>query len=129
MLHVPSQIKLGYFKEIYRVLKESGQIIILDWMPSPTNKEHGLPFHLLTMLEFQNLLEQAGFENVQFTDVTSSRVDCAVQNIDTIRARADEIKQRFGQQIYEHALQGWMFQKDAFESRNLQVGFFRAKVL
>ena len=97
-------------------------------MPAPTNKEYGLPFHLLIVSEFKNLLEIAGFEDIQYTDTTSSRFDCAVQNIDTIIARADEIKQRFGQQIYEHALQGWTFQRDAFESRNLQVGFFRATV-
>ncbi len=128
MLHVPFEIKLDYFKDMHRVVKERGQIVILDWMPAPTNKEYGLPFHLLIVSEFKNLLEIAGFEDIQYTDTTSSRFDCAVQNIDTIIARADEIKQRFGQQIYEHALQGWTFQRDAFESRNLQVGFFRATV-
>ena len=128
MLHVPFEIKLDYFKDMHRVVKEHGQIVILDWMPAPTNKEHSLPFHLLTVSEFYNLLEAAGFEDIQYTDTTSSRVTCALQNIDTIIARADEIKQRFGQQIYEHALQGWTFQRDAFESRNVQVGFFRATV-
>ena len=126
MLHVPLETKHDYFKEIHRVVKESGQILLLDWMPAPTNKEHGLPFHLLTVVEFQQALEQAGFKNIQFFDMTSSRVDRALQNIDTIIARVDEIKQRFGDQVYQFALQGWTFQKDAFESRNLQVGFFRA---
>jgi ubiquinone/menaquinone biosynthesis C-methylase UbiE/alpha/beta superfamily hydrolase len=126
MLHVPLETKHDYFKEIHRVVKESGQILLLDWMPAPTNKEHGLPFHLLTVVEFQQALEQAGFKNIQFFDMTSSRVDRALQNIDTIIARADEIKQRFDDQAYQFALQGWTFQKDAFESRNLQVGFFRA---
>lgn len=128
MLHVSFEIKQDYFKEIYRVVKEHGHIFILDWMPASTNKEHGLPFHLLTVLEFKKLIEAAGFKDIQYTDITSSRFDCALQNIDTIIARADEIRQRFGQQIYEHALQGWIFQKDAFGSRNLQVGFFRATV-
>ena len=70
MLHVPSQIKRDYFKEIHRVVKERGQIVILDWMPAPTNKEHGLPFHLLTVSEFQNLLETTGFKDIQYTDMT-----------------------------------------------------------
>ena len=126
MLHVSFEIKQDYFKDMHRVVKDHGQIVILDWMPAPTNKEHGLPFHLLTVSEFQNLLEIAGFEEIQYTDTTLSRVDCALKNIDTIIARADEIKQRFGEEIYQHALQGWTFQKDAFESCNLQVGFFRA---
>lgn len=85
-------------------------------------------FHFLTVSDFKNLLETVGFEDIQYTDTISTRVDCALQNIDTIIARADEIKQRFGQQSYEHALQGWTFQRDFFESGNLQVGFFRAMV-
>lgn len=129
IMNVPSEIKIDYFKEICRVLKMSGKIIVLDWMHSPTYKKHGLPLHLLTTAEFQKVLEQAGFKNIKFNDTTLHRISAAQQNIDTVVAMEAEIKQRFGKETYENALKGWTFMKDAFEKRNLIVGFFRAEKL
>ncbi len=37
LLHIPHEAKKGFFTEIYRILKPSGQIVILDWMHSTPN--------------------------------------------------------------------------------------------
>ena len=127
ILNVPSDSKLDFLKDIHRVLKAGGKIIISDLMQAAQNKEHGLPFHLSTPAEFQKALEDAGFAHIHFTETTQHCVIVSQQHIDTIVNKANEIKQRFGQEIYQNALQGTTSLRDTFKDRKLQVGFFRAE--
>ncbi|KAF3361797.1 Methyltransferase domain protein [Chlamydiales bacterium STE3] len=135
ILHVPHEVKESYFKEIYRVLKPGGQIIIMDWMHSGIKYSEntkkmmemdGLFFQLLTPQEYQSILKKTGFKNIELVDITSNSVQISQQNIDTIMQVADKIIRRFGADSYKYSLDSWAYQKDAFKNRELLAGILKA---
>ena len=77
ILHVPYEVKESYFKEIYRVLKPNGKIVIMDWMhtgplyTANTKKMmemDGIVFQLSTPFEYEDFLKKAGFNGIELID-------------------------------------------------------------
>lgn len=135
ILHVPYDVKELYFKEIYRVLKPNGKIVIMDWMHSgPTYTANtrkmlemdGIVFQLSTPSEYENFLKKAGFKNVELIDTTLLHVQITQQNIDTIKSIEEEIKSKFDEGTYNYSLESWTYQRDAFRTRELLTGIFKA---
>lgn len=136
ILHVPNEVKEGYFKEIYRTLKPGGKIVIMDWLRSgPTYQENtkkmmemdGIPYNLLTPIEYQEVLKNAGFKNIKFSDITSQHAQLTQQNIDKIISLENKIKSQFGEDTYNYSLESWGYQRDAFRSRDLLTGILKAE--
>lgn len=135
ILHVPNEVKDAYFKEIYRVLKPSGKVLIMDWMHnSPIYGDNtrkimemdGLSFQLLMPLEYEGLLKRSRFEIIQFTDTTFHHEQLSQQNIDAIISLKEIIKIKFGEDVYNYSIESWGYQRDAFQSRELLTGIFKA---
>ena len=135
ILHVPYEVKELYFKEIYRVLKPGGKIVIMDWMHSgPTYTANtrkmmemdGVVFQLFTHFEYENVLKKVGFNNIELIDTTFQHAQLSQQNIDTIISIEEKIKSRFGENTYNYSLESWMYQRDAFRTRELLTGIFKA---
>jgi len=135
ILHVPHEVKESYFKEIYRVLKPNGKIIIMDWMHSGpiytanTRKMmemDGIVYQLSTPFEYDKILKKAGFNNIELIDTTCQHAKISQQNIDTIISIEDKIKSRFGEDVYNYSLESWTYQRDAFKTRDLLTGIFKA---
>lgn len=138
ILHVPLEVKLDYFKEVNRVLKPGGELVILDWLHDSPNystntkkmmEMDGIPFYLVTISEYLDILEKAEFANIQFFNFTLDHTEECQKNLKTITSLADTIKARFGEDTYNYSLQSWTYQRDAFKSGELIVGHFRAKKL
>lgn len=136
ILHVPYEYKDQYFKEIYRVLKPGGIIIIMDWMhcgygySENTQKMmemDGLLFQLLTPHQYQEAIKNAGFKIMDFVDITYESAQISQHNIDTILLIEDEIIDRFGPDTFRYSLESWYYQKEAFLSRELIAGIVKAK--
>lgn len=137
ILHVPPELKGGYFKEIYRVLKPEGRILLLDWMKGPlfyrgsTEKMllqmNNIPYYVATPLEYDRLLRKSGFKEIIFEDETPQHIKFSQENIVTIMAKAKEIKMVFGVEIFRRALESWIYQRDAFAKREFLAGVFKAK--
>jgi phosphoethanolamine N-methyltransferase len=135
ILHVPLECKEPFLKEIYRVLQSEGTIVIKDWMHSSPHYSYntkkmmemdGIALNLQTHSEYQNALEKVGFKKIQFTDSTLQHARISQQNIDTILKLANKLKERFGQQTLDYSLESWALQRDAFQTYELMMGFFRA---
>lgn len=136
ILHVPSESKEAFFREMYRVLKKGGKLVIKDWMHSSPHyslntkkmmEMDGIAFNLQTAVEYQDLIKKVGFKKVQFVDVTLQHAKISQQNIDTIMEIADAVKKRFGQKTLDYSLYSWALQRDAFQSSELMMGIFRAE--
>lgn len=135
LLHVPYEVKESYFKEIYRVLKPNGKIVIMDWMhtrpvyTANTKKMmemDGIVFQLSTPVEYENFLKKAGFNDIALIDTTAQHAELSQQNINTIASLEEEIKSRFGEDAYHYSIESWTYQRDAFKTKELLTGIFKA---
>lgn len=135
ILHVLYEVKESYFKEIYRVLKPGGKIVIMDWMHSGpiytanTKKMmemDGIVFQLSTPSEYEDFLKKAGFNDIELIDTTSQHAELSEQNINTIVSLEEEIKSRFGEDTYNYSIESWTYQRDTFKTRELLTGVFKA---
>ncbi|MCH9631704.1 MAG: 2-methoxy-6-polyprenyl-1,4-benzoquinol methylase, mitochondrial [Chlamydiae bacterium] len=135
ILHVPLEHKQNYFREIFRVLKKGGQLVILDWLHrSPNYTEDisammemdGVPFHLTTFSEYHQTVLLAGFSDVAINDLTGLIAKLTQQDLITIDAKQNQIIERFDQETCNYAHDSWNIQAKAFEDRELLVGLITA---
>ena len=138
ILHIPLQVKKGFFAEIYRVLKTGGEIVIMDWMhaaPSYSKKTErmmeldGVSYHFMTPVEYITLLKEVGFSEVTMENISSETAGFSQGNIDKIREIAPAIEESYGRDVYDYCVESWGYQRDAFASKELISGIFRAKKL
>ena len=136
ILHVPLEVKKAFFLEIARVLKVGGRIIIMDWMHTVSQYSEktrkmmdmdAVAYHLMTPSDYQFLLEEVGFSNVQMEDVSLKTADLSQENIEKIQELAPLILKEYGKDVYEYCIESWGYQKDAFASKELVAGIFRAE--
>ena len=135
ILHIPLEVKSSFFSEIARVLKSGGQIVIMDWMRNCAQYSQktqkmmdmdGVAYHLITPTDYQSLLQDVGFSYVQMEDVSLETAHLSQQNIDKIQELAPTIQKKYGQDVYEYCMESWGYQRDAFASKELISGIFRA---
>ncbi len=130
ILHVPIESKLAYFKEVFRILKPGGSLIIKDWVCSRPFTDQtkqmmtdaGVPFNLISFDQYQELLGQAGFEKLQVFDETYQYIKYCDQNIQTVQDKKEDIIKKFGEKVFENtSVGGWNPYKQAFVNREIQV--------
>ncbi|HJM68427.1 MAG TPA: methyltransferase domain-containing protein [Candidatus Babeliales bacterium] len=135
LLHIPVVEKVTYLKEIYRVLKKGGKLVVMDWMHTSPNysKElkdmielDGIAYNLITDKEYLNNLKEAGFKDINFEDTSVTTVQLSKGDCDTIKSKKAEIEKRFGLETYEESLSSWTAQYNIFKNNELQTGIFTA---
>ena len=116
---------VDYFKEMYRVLKSGGKIVVKDWIKREnfsdrTQKmmeDDGVAFNLVQEQEYIFALKEAGFININVYDESDKYVEYCDQDIETIKSKKEQLKK-----ILDYdALEGWKAQKDAFANREIGV--------
>ena len=136
ILHIPLEVKESFFLEIARVLKPRGKIVIMDWMRTVDQYSQktkkmmdmdGVAYHLVTPTDYRSMLQDAGFSLVQMEDVSQEIVSCSQDNIHKIHEISPSIQERYGLEVYEYSIESWGYQRDAFASKELVAGIFRAE--
>jgi len=135
-LHIPIEDKVKYFEQVYRILKPSGKIIIMDWFhTSPDYSKElkemieadGILYNLTTKQEYLDVLNKAGFKNISFTDTTTKTIQYNKEDCEKIVNLKSEIEKRFGKDAYKDSLSSWTIQKNAFENGELITGILKAE--
>lgn len=135
ILHVPNEHKLNYFREIFRVLKTGGELVIVDWLHSSPNysddvkammEMDGVPFHLTTPQEYQKIVQEAGFSDVTLNDLTNMLTEQTNEDLETIDSNKRQITDRFDKKTFDYARNSWDIQRKAFANKELLVFLIKA---
>jgi len=112
ILHIKD--KLALFKKFYGTLKPGGQLLISDYCRG--DQEHSTQFKeymasrdyaLTTVKEYGQLLEQAGFKNVEATDVTGLMVEMLQKELEKFKDMKERFIEEFSLEDYQEIKQGW----------------------
>lgn len=128
ILHIPEEKKQEFFHEMYRVLKEGGNLILCDWFcEKPYSNEtikmmemDGVAFHMVDIDTYVKWLQLAGFTEIRIEDHTDQSIIYTQENLDLLKTKKAEFIQRFGEDSYEYSL-SWELQKKAFENREIVI--------
>ena len=137
LLHIPVQDKAPYLKEMYRVLKPGGKIIIVDWSHSNPDRYSNLlnemieidnlTFHFVTPKDYEKTLSEAGFKNISFRDDTDKYIEFCKNDIEKIKNSKSQIEKRFEEKTYLSSLKSWNLQCEIFENKEIIISVFKAE--
>lgn len=136
ILHIPLEVKQSFLAEIFRVLKPGGMLIVLDWVrtgvaysanTTQMMELDGVAYNLTTRDSYLASLAQAGFSEISSEDRTEKSVEYSQLNLESIHQLKDAIIDLYGVLTFDHSLQSWSWQRDAFKARELETVLFKAK--
>lgn len=143
LYHVHPDIRSSYLKEIYRVLKADGKIVIEDLLvankpysdlvknaldENSTNFQKREPFgFVLTPEEYFLKIINANFQNVKYIDITDQQVIYTEKDIQRIQESHDAFSKELGENAYAYIVKSWDYFISAMRAHELLSGIFIAK--
>lgn len=134
VLHVENKEQL--FKAAKRILKPGGLLVILDWLRpagqlGPNIRKmmelDELDFEMLTTRSYHNILESAGFQDIQILNKNSLYAKFTQENLNLINTHRDAFIDKFDQKTHTYSTLSWMVQKQAFENKEVLISLIKAR--
>lgn len=130
--------KATLFSEIYRVLKQNGQLVIADWLSpvqgcwgpliSKMAEAEGLSLYAQTEQGYREELEQAGFTTIE---ISNQNTLYAQFNHEIAQTLASERKaafiERFGEHTLNEHIRGYQLIAEAITTNELLVRYIFAR--
>lgn len=131
LLH--SREKEAVIKEIFRVLKPGGQVVILDWVFSEITNDSTLDlfkvptFSPISQQQYIEYFKCAGFVDISSTDQNNLACRYTAESIKHLKKNKASLIQKFGENEYKDALLGWDTQYVLFKQKQILVSLFKAR--
>jgi len=126
--------KLSLYKKVYSCLKPGGTILISEYATG--DKELSKDFldyvadrdyQLVTVKEYGNVLEKAGFANVVAEDVTNFMMEMMVAELDKFEKMKDEFIAEFSEKDFTDIKEGWLVKMERCKRGDQVWGLFTAQ--
>lgn len=113
MLHIDDKANL--FSNFYKWLKPGGQVIFTDYVRGD-KKDYSSEFkayvaqrqyHLLTVKEYYNIMQGAGFTDIASEDWTIAFKDALERELNQLTTRKEEFLSLFSQKDFDDLFSGW----------------------
>lgn len=133
-LHVVDKETL--IKEIFRILKPGGQLIILDWLIESEKLGNlikkmmeidSLDLKMVTVEHYKNYFKNAGFVESTVSVMNDYYIGYTAHTIDNLLSKKLELVPLLGENIFEYSLSTWSLQKKIFESNEVIVTLLKTK--
>lgn len=113
LLHIEDKANL--FSNFYKWLKPGGQVIFTDYGRGDKSKYSDefkayvaqRQYHLLTVREYQKVLEDSGFTEIDSEDWTMAFKDALERELRQLTSRREEFVSLFSQKDYDDLYNGW----------------------
>lgn len=93
--------KVPVLREIHRVLKSNGQLVIADWMHSEYENDDASPMIKETNETYSQALTDAGFVNIKIRDDSHVFIGYAKLLLENINKNAEFIKANFEDSLFD----------------------------
>jgi SAM-dependent methyltransferase len=130
-----------YLKEMFRVLKPNGILVIEDWLTISApytelvKKALGIkdgneikdPFcYLITPAEYRSLMSNAGFKDVNYSDSTEKQIIYAQSEIERLQSSHQAFSKEFGEAHHAFFTDAWTHWSNALKAHEILSGIFIA---
>ena len=136
ILHIKDKKKL--LQEVYTIIEENGQIVLVDWCHKTSIysklllefiKFDNLEMHLITPKEYLRILEDTGFKDIEYEDMTDKICQETIEVLHRVKTSfSKKLKEMYGEKnYYDYCIPSWEMQIEVLKNKEIQVGKFIAK--
>ena len=129
--------KQQLFEEAMRVLKPGGTLTFYDWMKPEGEYGHDmlywfkmerLTYAMKTFTEYESLLRQVGFTEIQMSDHSDWYRVKVKEEYEKIRTELYPLMiESLGKEEADHFVENWRAMKVVCEQQEIQQGYYRAR--
>lgn len=139
IVHLTNEARAQIFRQFYRILRQSGQLIIGDWLA----KEDGVwPQQMYDLMvsedlylnpvapqTYADLVRSVGFNMVNYTDKSSEYIRYNQYVVDNLSSEVikQQFIEQFGEPTWREHLAGYQQIVDAFIGGGLKCGVIKAQ--